>query len=100
MIDKQIEKDTPKLTIDTEKNQYRIDGQILTRCTKLTYEKVGADLATISMEIRGSEASISGFLIKKKPQKITCECGAYLGKFINHFDIACPYCGAKFSGND
>lgn len=95
---KAVKEDTPRLTIDTEKNQYLIDGQSLTHCAKLTHEKVGADFGTISMKMIGGEAAISSFLIKKKPQKIICECGAYLGKFINHYDIACPYCRKKFTG--
>lgn len=95
----EIKTDSPKLTIDTEKNQYLLNGQPLDRCTKLKFEKVGSNPAMISFEMY-QQADITGFLIKKKPQKIICECGAYLGAFINHYDIACPYCGKKFTGND
>lgn len=82
-----------KFVFDTESRKIELDGKPLQHVYELSLYCSGGKQPMLEIK-QDAEVEICGTLVLGEVKELKCECGYYVGKFIDYCgDVICPSCG-------
>lgn len=82
-----------KFTFDSEMRKVELNGIPLRSVKEVIFHCAGGEEPHLEIK-QDVEAEICGTLVTGKIIELKCECGYYVGKFIDYCgDVICPSCG-------